>query len=119
MRLFTATWIALFVAAVGAARAEEPQATPRPIPLTRPEMKQYLEDMKDRKPRIPLPELTEEDKAKLGERGTGYESRLRYHYMPGDGQTRGGGSGGGGFGGTGANKDPNVSLDNTFKVQLF
>ena len=32
-------------------------------------MKQFLEDMKVRKPRIPLPELTDEDKEKLGERG--------------------------------------------------
>ena len=55
---------------------------PPPRPLTRPEMKQLLEDMKARKPRIPLPELTEDDKEKLGERGTSYEARLRYHYMP-------------------------------------
>jgi len=40
---------------------------PRPVPLTRPEMKQYLEDMKSRAPRIPLPELTEADNEKLGE----------------------------------------------------
>jgi len=52
-------------------------ASPIPVPLTRPEMKQYLEDMKKRKPRIPLPELTEEDKEKLGTRGGGYEQRLR------------------------------------------
>ena len=50
---------------------------PRPTPLTRPDMKQFLEDMKSRKPRIPLPELTAEEKAKLGEREAGYEGRLR------------------------------------------
>ena len=38
---------------------------PRPIPLTRPEMKEYLEDMKGRTLRIPLPELTDEDKEQL------------------------------------------------------
>ena len=53
-------------------------------------MKQMLEDMKARKPRIPLPELTEADKEKLGDRGTSYESRLRYHYLPA-GESRGGG----------------------------
>lgn len=88
---------------------------PRPVPITRPEMKQLIEDMKERKPRIPLPELTAEDKEKLGDRGTGYESRLRYHYMP-SGEGRGGG-GGGGFGLI--EKDAEGSLDYTFKVQLF
>jgi alkylhydroperoxidase family enzyme len=94
---------------------------PRPIPLTRPEMKQLIEDMKQRKPRIPLPELTAEDKEKLGDRGMGYEGRLRYHYMGGETPRPMGGSGGGGGGnsvyGFGAN--PDNTLDNTFKVQLF
>src|SRR5262245_55176259 len=61
-----------------AAVAEEPRATPLPVPLTRPEMKQALEDLKGRPPRIPLPDLTEEEKTKLGDR-ISYESRLRYH----------------------------------------
>ena len=68
---------------------------PRPIPLTRPEMKEYLEDMKGRTLRIPLPELTDADKEKLGERGSSYESLLRYHYMPqSTGQGGTGGPGG-------------------------
>ncbi len=33
--------------------ADEPSNQPRPTPLTRPEMKQMLEDMKGRKERIP------------------------------------------------------------------
>jgi Carboxymuconolactone decarboxylase family len=78
-------------------RAADSDNAPRPIPLTRPTMKELLEDMKQRKPRIPLPPLTEEEKAK-GERGGGYEGRLRALYMPGGG---------------------NMSLDNKFKVQLF
>lgn len=95
---------------------------PRPIPLTRPEMKAYLEDMKGRTPRIPLPELTDADKAQLGERGSGYEGRLRYHYMrPSDQGTRGQGRGesrgaGGGFG---RGNDPDMTLDYAFTVQLF
>src|ERR1700722_20931919 len=80
-------------------KAEEPSTSPRPIPLTRPEMKKFLEDMKKRQPRIPLPELTAEEKAKLGERGGGYESRLRALYLAGAG---GGGLGGGGGGPGGA-----------------
>src|SRR3982750_2259293 len=104
--------MALMLASAGAVRGDEP----RPVPLTRPEMKQYLEDMKARKPRIPLPELTEEDKAKLRERGTGYESRLRYHYLPAG---EGFGFGGGGRGGAAREGDPSLSLGNAFKVQLF
>ncbi|WP_397569390.1 carboxymuconolactone decarboxylase family protein [Schlesneria sp. T3-172] len=109
------------------------KTTPRPVPLTRPEMKEYLEDMKSRTPRIPLPELTEEDKEKLGERGGSYEGRLRYHYMPG-GDLRGtgtgnagrpgtglpgGGQGFGGGGGGGRDNDPDNTLSYKFKVQLF
>ena len=62
--------------------AAEPVPTARPIPLTRPEMKQLLEDMKQRPLRIPLPDLTDKDRAELGERADSYEARLRYHYMP-------------------------------------
>src|SRR5437867_9001630 len=50
-------------------RAQEPAAQPRPVPLTRPEMKEALEALKKIKPRIPLPELTDAEKEKLGERG--------------------------------------------------
>ena len=99
---------------LGGAAADPPANEPRPTPLTRPEMKQFLEDMKQRKPRIPLPELTEEEKTKLGERGTGYEARLRYHYMPAN---EGMGRGGSGFS-FGPSGDE-ATLDNTFKVQLF
>lgn len=120
----------------GVVFADEPLTTPRPIPLTRPEMKVLIEEMKARKPRIPLPELTAEDKEKLGERGNGYEGRLRYHYMPagemnafgfgggaggrgtGNRGAGGGGAGRGAGGGQGANNGE-YSLDNTFKVQLF
>jgi hypothetical protein len=77
-------------------------------------MKELLEDMKSRTPRIPLPPLSDEEKAKLGERGGGYEARLRALYMPGSGDGRGA------FGLSGGKEaDPNLSLDNRFKVQLF
>ncbi len=98
----------------GFVHADEPGNQPRPVPATRPDMKQLLEDMKTRKPRIPLPELTEAEKEKLGERGGGYENRLRFHYMPG-------GNGRGGFGGFGFGKeaDPKASLTYEFKTRLF
>lgn len=128
---------ALIAATAFTAGAADPASTstPWPVPLTRPEMKELLEDMKVRKPRIPLPELTDEEKAQLGERGMGYEGRLRSLYMPaGDG--RGGfGAGGGGRGGAGGrgaapgarptggdftrNADPAMTLDYPFKTMLF
>jgi AhpD family alkylhydroperoxidase len=93
--------------------AAESSDAPRAIPLTRPEMKEYLEDMKGRTPRIPLPELTEEEKARLGERGAGYEGRLRSLYMPaGDGR-----SSFGGFFGRDGNDE--MTLDYRFKTMLF
>ncbi|MEX2174583.1 MAG: hypothetical protein WD872_09485 [Pirellulaceae bacterium] len=73
----------LAMGAAGVAGAAEPASALRSIPLTRPEMKLYLEQMKQRTPRIPLPELTAEEREKLGERGSGYESRLRSLYLPG------------------------------------
>ena len=55
--LFAAT---LFALAWGhGLRADEVIATARPVPLTRDEMKRMLEDLKSRKIRIPLPELTD------------------------------------------------------------
>ncbi|HUG70300.1 MAG TPA: hypothetical protein VMM76_21295 [Pirellulaceae bacterium] len=117
-RLLTALFLGVVTASPGTVTAVDSETTPRPVPLTRPEMKQYLEDMKARKPRIPLPELTEEDKANLGERASSYESRLRYHYMPSrDGEQRTGGrSSSGGFG---RENDPEMSLTYAFKTELF
>src|SRR6516165_1482100 len=109
MRLLTT--VAFGLVAVNGLRAGDPADAPRPIPLTRPTMKELIEDMKSRTPRIPLPPLTDEEKAKLGERGGGYEGRLRALYMaPGDG-----GRGALGFSG-GRDSDPNLSLDSKFKT---
>jgi hypothetical protein len=104
--------VTLVLALAGTARAaDNPGATPLPVPLTRPEMKQALEDLKARTPRIPLPELTAAEKEKLGERGASYDGRLRYHYMPASqGRT------GGGFS---REPDPRMSLDYAFKTRLF
>jgi AhpD family alkylhydroperoxidase len=110
MRLSTAlTTAALFAPA---AFAEDPATTPRPVPLTRPEMKFLLDDMKQRTPRIPLPSLSAEEKAKLDERATGYEGRLRALCMPAGGDSRG-------ATGFGRDPDPNMTLDYKFKTQLF
>ncbi|HMC67121.1 MAG TPA: hypothetical protein VKI65_19450 [Gemmataceae bacterium] len=65
MRIAIAVMVTLAVL-TAAVRAEQPRATPLPVPLTRLEVKQYLEDLKTRRLRIPLPELTEAEKGKLG-----------------------------------------------------
>lgn len=97
---------------VGSAQAQQPSTAPRPVPQTRPDIKKLLEDMKGRTPRIPLPELTEQEKAQLGERGSGYEGRLRALYLPP-------GEGRGGAGGLAREPDPNMTLDYAFKTMLF
>ncbi len=122
MRFTTTVLLGVAVSSAALAVAADSVNAPLPVPLTRPVMKQALEDMKGRKERIPLPELTEADKEKLGERSTSYESRLRYHYMPyyegqgSGGPSRGTGTVGSGFG---RSSDPDMGLDYAFTVELF
>ena len=120
--------LGLFAVAPLAAMAEDAADAPRQTPVTRPEMKLMLEDMKGRTPRIPLPEMTDEEKAQeaADPRSFGYEGRLRKLYMP-DSDIRGylyfAGSPRGGYG-SGNNRfqmeqDPALTLDYKFKTQLF
>lgn len=121
--------------------ADSPVKTPRPIPATRTEMKELLEDMKKRPYRVPLPPLTEEEKAALGERGGSYEGRLRSMYIPpeegtvfGSGGPRPGTAGEKGVSGQKSatatnpaaprrdftrNADENMTLTYQFKTMLF
>ncbi len=120
MRFSTTVLLGVAVSSAALAVAADSGNAPLPVPLTRPVMKQALEDMKGRKERIPLPELTDADKEKLGERSTSYESRLRYHYMPySEGQGSGVSSRGTGGGGFGRSSDPDMGLDYAFTVELF
>ena len=90
--------------------AADSATAPRPVPLTRPELKVLLEDLKQRKPRIPLPDLSAEEQQQLGERARDYEFRLRYHYMPqGEGRSSQFSRG----------ADSNMSLDYAFKTMMF
>jgi len=142
MILRTLSCLSLALFGLATCGADTPVTTPRPIPVTRPEMKELLEDMKKRPYRIPLPELTEKEKEELGERGGNYESRLRYHYVPqqegsvfGAGRPRtsdGGGRVPGSPGNAAApgaadaprrdfsrNADENMTLSYPFKTMLF
>ena len=78
----SALFFSLAAMGFSASFGDTPVKTPRPIPATRAEMKELLEDMKKRPYRIPLPELTEKEKQELGERSTNYEARLRFNYIP-------------------------------------
>jgi alkylhydroperoxidase family enzyme len=123
----------LSLVATGLAVASEPAQTSRPIPVTRPEMKQLLEDMKSRRVRIPLPMLTEEQELQqqVGDHGSDYESRLRFHYLPesegfafGRRSTSSTATGLVPTGPTAVrdmrrNSDENMSLSYEFKTQLF
>jgi alkylhydroperoxidase family enzyme len=97
---------------------------PPPVPATREAMKRALEDSKHAAPRLPLPPVTEEEKARAAEsaraapragRGGGLgggivnNGRMRRHYLPA-GVTMGGFS---------REPDPAMTLDNTFKTRLF
>ena len=113
MRFLLTIATGFLLSAVPDLRAADSDNAPRPTPLDRPTMKELIEDMKARKPRIPLPLLTDEHKAKLGERGGGYEARLRALYAPRSGDSRGG------FGVGGKENEPGMTLDYRFKVELF
>lgn len=99
--------------------ADEP-STPRPTPMTRPLLKQWLENVKQRTPRIPLPELTDQDRQNLGDQAENYETRLRYHYINGIEVPRPITPA---TGTSPSNRmreqDPNYTLDNAFKIELF
>lgn len=129
-RLFTQTKLLLSVTLLSnitLVRAEGDDG-PRPTPLTRPVLKKLIEDVKVRTPRIPLPELTELDREKLGDQVNDYETRLRYHYFNGIEPSRpispvptpnAMTTDKNNAAGRSREQDPNFSLDPGFKVQLF
>lgn len=118
-----------------AAVSSSPQTTdatltrdqPRPTPVTRPEMKQMLEQMKARAERIPLPPLSESESADADPRSTSYEGRLGKLYLPDSSGVRSYLN----FGGYSPRRnqgapnrlipepDPALALDYGFKTRLF
>lgn len=100
---------------------------PRPTPLSRVQMKKLLEDMKNRRERIALPALTEEEKAQADPRATSYESRISKLFLPSSSGARGYLNFSGSPNRTprpGDNRptqepDPAVTLDYGFKTRLF
>lgn len=109
--------------------AQETSIGTRATPLTRPEMKRLIEDVKVRVPRIPLPDLTEQDREKLGDQVDSYESRIRHHYLNGIEPLRpvspaqttrtADGTKPAAPATISREQDPAYTLDNAFKIELF
>lgn len=123
MRISSILSISVVFVFVIAANGQELGTRPRSTPLTRLEMKQALEDMKEITPRIPLPLMTEDEKSKLDERSRSYEGRLRALYLPwtvSNSRPLGGNAGSAAPAAPlGQNQDPKMTLDYAFKTELF
>jgi AhpD family alkylhydroperoxidase len=79
-----------------------PAADPKPVPVTREDVKQALEDHKKARPRLPLPPAD-------GPAARVNNGRFRAYYLPPE------------FRDFGFSRDPDpaMTLDNTYKVKLF
>ena len=84
---------------------------PPGVAATRPEMKQFLEDSKHNQPRLPLPPLTAEEKAKAanGDWSVVNNGRMRKFYLPAE-------LTGAGFL---REPDPAMSLGHPFQTMIF
>ena len=128
-RLFKIIFFGCILIPIRMSSGQESSRGTRPTPLTRPELKQLIEDVKVRVPRIPLPELTDQDREKLGDQVDSYESRVRYHYLNGIEPSRSPalpqpaapatGARSGQPAVTSREQDPAYTLDNAFKIELF
>jgi hypothetical protein len=109
MRLSLALGAALAVGLPAALPGQEKSAGPKPVPVTRQEMKQALEALKTATPRLPLPPPSAEEKARAGGRPVVNNGRMRQLYLPAELR-------GGDFS---RDPDPGMSLDYKFKTMLF
>ena len=80
---FILSLLALGIVASSALRGEEPASkTPNAIPQTRPAIKQALEALKERRPRLPLPPVTDEERKAAGDRPLVNNGRMAAYYLP-------------------------------------
>jgi alkylhydroperoxidase family enzyme len=109
MRLFVLSLTALLLGLAGRAFAQDP-AKPKPVPITRDEMKEALDALKKREPRLPLPPATDEEKEKAKRDGRQLvnNGRMRAYYLGPDL-----------YGESQRDPDPNMALDRTYKVMFF
>jgi AhpD family alkylhydroperoxidase len=97
----------LLISPWSAARAAD-SAQPKSIPLTRPDMKIALDELKKRTPRLPMPVLTAEEKEKLGDRKLVNNGRMRAYYLAPELR-----------GESFRERDPNLTLNSTTKTKFF
>lgn len=79
----------------------------KPIPRSRPEMKQALERLKQAQPRLPLSPPSEQQRAAAGDRPLVNNGMARSQYLPPTWQTRR------------FDPDPAMTLDPVFKTRIF
>lgn len=101
-------WAWLIAGLLPGLLAEE-KSDPKPIPTTRPQLKASLEALKRRQPRLPLPPPSDEDRLSGDARRLVNNGRMRRYYL-GDEFTRGAFP---------RDKDPHLTLDYAFTVELF
>lgn len=95
---------------IGPLWAEGPSEQPRPVPLTRPEMKRVLEGLKQRSQRIPLPADAGAADQPAGTMNS-YEAQLRTAYLPPSDSMA--------AYGFMRQPDPKMTLDYLFKTKMF
>jgi hypothetical protein len=108
MRLITTFALAAGLYWPAQAPAQGPTGAPKPVPITRQEMKQALEALKKASPRLPLPPLTEKETGPSGKRQVN-NGRMRQFYLPPELR-------GGGFAKA---PDQAMTLPYEFKTMLF
>lgn len=109
MRFIIGLFIAVFLSLNCSLRADDKPSTAPAVPVTRQDVKAMLEAWKKVTPRLPLPPLSEEEKKQQGDRPVVNNGRMHQLYLAPE--LRGGG--------WSRDPDPAMSLDNTFKTQLF
>lgn len=97
--------------ATWAENPDQPRGRVNPVPETRSDLKQALEDSKRAEPRLPLPPVREEELREGEERARSLvnNGRMRRHYLPP------------GFvsGGFPSREEPNMTLGHPFQTMLF
>lgn len=99
--------VVLIAASSGLAQADDTSSTPKAVPLTRPAMKSALDDLKDREPRLPLPDVEEIDPEDGRPRAN--NGRMRELYLPEELTSAR----------SARREDPNLKFDYRFSVMLF
>lgn len=109
MRSFLILILTSTLAVAEPARAEVPSSQPKAVPETRTELKQALDNLKHRQPRLPLPEPSEELKATLGDLARVNNGRMRAYYLAPELRWES----------SFRTPDPKMTLDRPYKTMFF